>query len=164
MKFFLLSLALASCLTATAKPLDAAGSCPTKNPIGTISRIVPSPKTGMALVGKQAEAAFAAAHEAGTAGEYPWLHDLTGKTGASRRYREGAKEVIVLAVCDPADCDRLRAYVAFEPASSTWGATVFEGGQIREIVQGAGSTTLAMHKPVLAKALLCAINTDDGIK
>ena len=154
---------LAAAPTLHARPLDAEGRCPAPKPIGSITRIAQGPFTGKAPTMKLVSG-FGAAHRAGTAGDYPWLEQLNGKSGANRLYREGNRQVVVATVCDPADCDGLRAYVAFEPAKRAWGATVIEGPNLRELVQGAGNTTLAMHDQVLAHALLCAIDTDADAK
>lgn len=159
----LLCALLAAAPTLHARPLDAEGRCPTAKPIGSISRITQGPFTGKAPTMKLV-ASFGAAHRAGTAGDYPWLEQLNGKSGANRLYRQGSRQVVVATVCDPADCDGLRAYVAFEPAKGAWGATVIEGPNLRELVQGAKNTTLAMHEQVLAHALLCAIDTDADAK
>jgi hypothetical protein len=155
----LVAAALCALQTASAKSLDAESACPPQRPIAMLRHAAEAPWAGGPLTALKVPA-FARAHAAGTKGEAPWLRRLSGGAGANRVYLEPGHRIIVLAVCNPTDCDGERAYVAFEPATGDWGANVFEGRQIRALVRGSGQTTLAMHPEPLDMALVCAANAD----
>jgi hypothetical protein len=145
--------------TTSAKSLDAESGCPPQHPLGVLTRAADAPWAGGAPAALKVPS-FARAHAAGTEGEESWLRTFSGRSGVNRVYLQRAHRVIVLAVCNPADCDGERAYVAFEPATGAWGANVFEGRQIRPLVAGSGQTTLAVHPEPLGTALVCAANAD----
>ncbi len=105
---------------------------------------------------------FAAAHERGTR-EFgaTWLSRLDGRSGAARVYVDGARHVLVLTVCAPGDCDRSRAYVAYEAATRSWGASLYLDGQTQELGEAVlpGSAQQRVPK-ALAPAIVCAQNAD----
>jgi hypothetical protein len=84
---------------------------------------------------------------------------MTGKSGKNRLYQEGAQQVIVVTLCNPADCERNRAYIAYEPKTGAYGGGIYEGGHVREL--GAMPEDRMYPEPV-ASAIICAQNLDWG--
>jgi hypothetical protein len=142
--------------------MDAQGGCPADKPTGTLAieksqRTSGTVRSAMAYVpGVQA------AHEANTQGEQAWLSKAAGRAGPNRMYRTREGHVLVMTLCNPADCAGNRAYMAWVVGGRQWGATVFEGRNLRELVAGAGQTTLAVHPTLIEKALVCASTLDMG--
>jgi Inhibitor of vertebrate lysozyme (Ivy) len=151
--------------TGTAPPpvrLDAQGGCPADKPTGTLS-IEKSPRLSGTVRSAHAYVpGLQAAHEANTQGEAPWLSKARGRSGPNRVYRTREGHVLVMTLCNPDDCAGNRAYMAWVIGGRQWGATVFEGRNLRELVAGAGQTTLAVHPSLIEKALVCASTLDMG--
>lgn len=140
---------------------DAQAGCPAKKPVGALS-LAKGTLQGQAKQALQAMPNFAAIHTANTTGEGDWLAKATGRSGPNRIYREKRSEIIVVTLCNPAMCPGNRAYVGWEPATGAWGVTVFEGRNTRDIVAGAGQTTMAILPDLIGNALICAANADMG--
>jgi len=115
------------------------------------------------LAGKAlANPRFAAAHKKATAGEEPWIAELSGTSAPNRMVDVRRKSlVLVLAVCPASDCASERAYIAFDPRTGAYGATVVEGRNLREIVPGSEGTSLAEHPEAIALALHCGREFDN---
>ena len=142
-----------------ARPLDAVGHCPD----GAYLAKAAGPYSGTAP-NALSNPAFASAHATHAAGQPAWFAQLTGTSGLNRVFVEGAsKKVVVVTVCDPGHCDRARGYVAFEPATGIWGASLYLDGQVQELGKPvmAGAETQLVPREV-AKALICAQNLDWG--
>ena len=142
-----------------ARPLDAVGHCPDGAYLATAA----GPYSGRAP-NALANRDFAATHAAHAAGQPAWFAQLTGTSGLNRVFVEGAsKKIVVVTVCDPEHCDRARGYVAFEPATGLWGASLYLDGQVQELGKPvmAGAATQVVPREV-AKALICAQNLDWG--
>ncbi len=98
---------------------------------------------------------FARAHRAHTETEGQWLQDLSGTTGATRLFDDGAHQVLVVAACPQGRCEEERALVAFEPSTGDYGATVHDGPIARQILDGR-DPDLVVHPRAIRAALACA--------
>jgi len=161
MRTLSLLIALATVLgwqCAHARPLDNLGHCPLNAQVvpaaGSYQGTAPTALT---------VSAFARAHAAHTQDQMPWLAKLTGGSGRNRVYVQGKKKVLLVTVCDPANCERVRAYVAFEPSTNTWGARLYLDDQVQELGVPimAGAETQILPQEV-AQAVICAQNLDWG--
>lgn len=157
---FLTLLTGLACQCVTARPLDNLGPCPLH------AQLVPAAGSyaGNATTA-MAVPAFARIHAAHTQGQPSWLANLKGASGRNRVYVQGAKKVLVVTVCDPSNCERVRGYVAFEPKSAQWGASLYLDGQVQELGDPvmAGAETQIVPQEV-AQALICAQNLDWGAR
>lgn len=139
-----------------ARPLDATGKCP----LGASLRLADGAFKGDAQVMWSATD-FSRRHAIATQGEEPWIHLLTGRSGLNRVYQTGTQQVIVTTICNPADCERNRAYIAFERATGVYGGSVYEGKHVREF----GATPEdRWYAEQIGAALICAQNLDWGRK
>ena len=139
---------------AQARSLDTVGQCP----LGASMRYASAaPYAGQANA-LLALPAFAKRHALAAQGEAPWLENLSGRSGRNRLYREGAHQVIVLTVCNPADCDGNRVSIGFEPASGAYFGRLYEGRHVREL--GGTPEELAMQPDAVSHAVTCAQNLD----
>jgi hypothetical protein len=164
----LLSLAvLSSVLLATsAQAGKSVGACPDVNTKASLLLVKP----GGTLPASAANAlkalhGFKPIHTRNTHGEGAWLTELTGTSHPNRVYTTGTVNVVVMRLNETcaasAPCESRLAYVAYAPEAAEWGATVIEGRNLRELVQDAGQTTLAVHKPLILDALSCAQALDE---
>lgn len=137
-----------------ARPLNAIGTCPQ----GASMRAADGVYQGNAQVMKNV-ADFAKRHAMATQQEEPWFRDMTGKSGKNRLYQEGSQQVIVVTLCNTADCERNRAYIAYEPKTGAYGGAIYEEGHVREL--GPAPEDRMYPEPV-ASAIICAQNLDWG--
>lgn len=139
---------------AYARPLDALGVCPQGASMRAASGIYQGNAQAMRNV-----VDFAQRHADATQQENPWISEMTGKSGINRLYQEGAQQVIVVTLCNIADCEHNRAYIAYEPKTGTYGGSIYEGRQVREF----GPTPEdRMYPEPVASAIICAQNLDWG--
>jgi hypothetical protein len=164
----LLSLAVLSSvlLATTAQAGKGVGACTDPNTKASLLLVRP----GGTLPASAANAfkalrGFKPIHTRNTQGEGAWLTELTGMSHPNRVYTTGSANVVVMRLNEScaasAPCEGRLAYVAYAPETAEWGATVVEGRNLRELVQDAGQTTLAMHKPLILDALSCAQALDE---
>ncbi len=125
---------------------------------GQLSVVLAGEFTGSARVALSV-VQFSKLHNRFAGSEPAWLSSLSGPSVMNRVYRSGGLEVVVATVCESDSCAGARAYVAFQAREGLWGATVVEGGSLRQVFAGP-QTTLAMHPAALQNALQCAIQWD----
>ena len=157
---FAVVISIVSCVLAApaiGRSLDALATCPSGARLERASGVF----EGSATHALQ-EPGFAAAHERG-ARKFgaTWLSRLDERSGAARMYIDAEQRVLVLTVCAPGDCDRSRAYVAYEATTRTWGASLYLDGQTQELggpaIQGSAQQRVSK---TLAPAIVCAQNAD----
>ena len=148
---FLLSLFLMGSGVVHARPLDAVGACP-----GGRITLATGQFNGNAAALK-AVPAFLAKHRVATAQEDTWLRDLAGRSGRNRLYQNGGRQVVIATLCNPGDCEGNRAYIAYEPATGTWAASLYEGRHVRELGERPDDLS---YDSQLAEPIACAQNLD----
>lgn len=131
-----------------ARPLDATGPCPEGATLSIADGVYKGDAQAMKKV-----ADFAKRHEIATREEEPAIRSLAWRSGQNRLYREGPQQVIVVSMCDPANCERHRDYIGYEPSTGTYGGVFYEGGHVREF----GSTPQErMPSSRIDSAIICA--------
>lgn len=134
------------------RPLDATGPCPQ----GAMLSIADGDYRGDAQVMKR-NADFAKRHEIASREEEPAIKALAWRSSQNRMYREGAQSVIVVTMCDPANCERHRDYVGYEPSTGIYGGIFYEGRHVREFGSSPQERIPSLR---ILSAVTCAQNLD----
>ncbi len=152
-------------LASTAHAGKGLGACPDTETKATVLMVKPGGKLPAVASGAFSMPGFKAVHSRNAKGEDAWLANLSGASHPNRVYTTGSDNVVVMRLHESCaagtDCTGRLAYVAYAPSNGQWGATVFEGRNLRELVQDAGQTTLAVHKPLILDALSCIQSLDE---
>ncbi len=147
-------LGFATVFSAHARPLDAIGKCAQQGAI----ELAGQPYSGDARVMKSISD-FISRHSEAAIEEEPWLKSLIGKSGKNRVYSKGEQRIVIITLCNSANCEKNRAYIAYEPKTGSYGASLYEDRHVREI--GATPDEI-MYPPHLGAAIICAQNLDWG--